>query len=274
MSAAATRHRCGRPERTRTRSATRSCSRWSPARSGAGATSMKTMSETVVDRRESPPLAETPDIYGAYPRLSDDQIATLEEGGARRTVSTGETLVREGERSDYFFVILSGRVAVSTTDDAGNRHVIRVHGPGRFLGELGDLEGQAAFYTAEGEEPGEVLVVPTARARALGAHDPVLSDLILRAYLLRRSLLIREESGFRIIGSCYSPDTARLREFAARNRLPHRWIDLERDKQAERLLQRFGVSPQDAPVVIWGGEVLRNPTNTELAPRGGLPGPA
>ena len=231
------------------------------------------MSEAAVDQRESPPLAETPDIYGAYPRLSDDQIATLEAGGARRAVDTGETLVREGERSDYFFVILSGKVAVTTTDDAGNRHVIRVHGPGRFLGELGDLEGQAAFYTAEVVEPGEVLVVPTERVRALVAHDPVLSDLILRAYLLRRSLLIQEESGFRIIGSCYSPDTARLREFAARNRLPHRWIDLERDKHAERLLQRFGVSPQDTPVVIWGGEVLRNPTNTELARRVGLPVP-
>ncbi len=231
------------------------------------------MSEAAIDQRESPPLAETPDIYGAYPRLSDDQIAALEAGGARRAVGTGEALVREGERSDYFFVILSGKVAVTTTDDAGNRHVIRVHGPGRFLGELGDLEGQAAFYTAEVVEPGEVLVVPTERVRALVAHDPVLSDLILRAYLLRRSLLIQEESGFRIIGSCYSPDTARLREFAARNRLPHRWIDLERDKHAERLLQRFGVSAQDAPVVIWGGEVLRNPTNTELARRVGLPVP-
>ena len=231
------------------------------------------MSEAAIDQRESPPLAETPDIYGAYPRLSDDQIATLEAGDARRAVGTGETLVREGERSDYFFVILSGKVAVTTTGDAGNRHVIRVHGPGRFLGELGDLEGQAAFYTAEVVEPGEVLVVPTERVRALVAHDPVLSDLILRAYLLRRSLLIQEESGFRIIGSCYSPDTARLREFAARNRLPHRWIDLERDKHAERLLQRFGVSAQDAPVVIWGGEVLRNPTNTELARRVGLPVP-
>jgi thioredoxin reductase (NADPH) len=231
------------------------------------------MSKAATNQRASIPLAETPDIYGAYPRLTDDQIATLEAGGARRAVKAGEKLVREGERSDYFFVILSGKVAVTTTDDEGNRHVIRVHGPGRSLGELGDLEGQAAFYTAEVVEPGEVLVVPTERVRALVTHDPVLSDLILRAYLIRRSLLIQEESGFRIIGSCYSPDTARLREFAARNRLPHRWIDLERDKQAERLLQRFGVSPQDTPVVIWGGEVLRNPTNTELARRVGLPVP-
>ncbi|MEE6164590.1 MULTISPECIES: FAD-dependent oxidoreductase [unclassified Mycolicibacterium] len=229
------------------------------------------MSEAAADQRASTSLAETPDIYGAYPRLSGDQIATVEAGGVRRAVGTGETLVREGERSDYFFVILSGKVAVTATDDAGNRHVIRVHGPGRFLGELGDLEGQAAFYTAEVVEPGEVLVVPTERVRDLVAHDPVLSDLFLRAYLLRRSLLIQEGTGFRIIGSCYDPDTLRLREFAARNRLPHRWIDLERDKHAERLLQRFGVSPRDTPVVIWGGEVLRNPTNTELARRVGLP---
>jgi thioredoxin reductase (NADPH) len=231
------------------------------------------MSETVVEQRESPPLVETPDIHGAYPRLSDDQIATLESGGARRAVETGETLVRERERADYFFVILSGKVAVTTTDDAGNRHVIRVHGPRRFLGELGDLEGQAAFYTAEMVEPGEVLVVPTERVRALVTHDPALSDLILRAYLWRRCLLIQEGSGLRIIGSCYSPDTTRLREFCARNRLPHRWFDLERDPQAERLLQRFGVTPQDTPVVIWGGAVLRNPTNTELARRVGLPVP-
>ncbi len=228
------------------------------------------MSESAIDQRASTPLAETPDIYGAYPRLSDDQISTLEAGGARRAVDTGETLVREGERSDYLFVILSGKVAVTTTDEAGNRHVIRVHGPGRFLGELGDLEGQAAFYTAEVVEPGEVLVVATERVRALVAHDPLLSDLILRAYLLRRSLLIQEGTGFRIIGSCYDPDTLRLREFAARNRLPHRWIDLERDENAERLLQRFGVPPQHTPVVIWGGEVLRNPTNTQLARRVGL----
>ncbi|MBJ7385555.1 MAG: FAD-dependent oxidoreductase, partial [Mycolicibacterium sp.] len=172
-----------------------------------------------------------------------------------------------------FSVILAGKVAVSTTDDAGNRRVRRVHGARRFLGELGDLEGQAAFYTAEVVEPGEVLLVPTERVRDLVAHDQALSDLILRAYLWRRSLLIQDGFGFRIIGSCYSPDTVRLREFAARNRLPHRWFDLERDPQAERLLQRFGVTAQETPVVIWGGAVLRNPTNAELARRVGLPVP-
>jgi thioredoxin reductase (NADPH) len=217
---------------------------------------------------------ETPDSYGAYPRLTDHQIATLELGGTRRAVDVGETLIREGTPCDEFFVILSGKVAILVADESGEPQVVRVHGPSRFLGELGTLEGQAAFFTAEVVVAGTVLAVPTRQVLSLVAHDQVLSDLILRAYLIRRCLLIGQGSGFRIIGSCYSPDTARLREFAARNRLPHRWLDLERDANAERLLRRFGITPEETPVVIWrGNAVLRNPTNAELARLVGLPAP-
>ncbi|WP_206490058.1 FAD-dependent oxidoreductase [Rhodococcus sp. KRD162] len=210
---------------------------------------------------------ETTDEHGAFPRLTDDQVAVLEVGGTRRSVRTGEVLIREGAPSNDFFVVLSGKVAVLDEGDRdGERRILRVHGPGRFLGELGLLEGQVAFYTAEAIEDGELLVTPAERVRELVAHDPVLSDLILRAYLLRRHLLIGLGSGFRIIGSCYSPDTLRLREFAMRNRLPHKWIDLERDERAEQLLRSLDIAPEDVPVVIWHGEkVLRNPTNTELA---------
>ncbi|WP_240431024.1 FAD-dependent oxidoreductase [Mycobacterium kyogaense] len=232
------------------------------------------MSETTAAESVSASLSETPDIYGAYPRLSEMQIATLETGGERREVSRGEILVREGAPSENFYVILSGKVAVVSVDPLGEERTIRVHGPRRFLGELGDLEGQAAFYTAEVAEAGEVLVVPAQMVRTLVAEDPALSDLILRAFLTRRTMLIEEGTGFWIIGSCYSPDTTRLREFAARNRLPHRWLDLERDRDAERLLQRFGIAPSDTPVVIWGDEVLRNPPNSELARRVGLPSPS
>jgi thioredoxin reductase (NADPH) len=220
---------------------------------------------------EGPQLVETPDTDGAYPRLSDHQIATLEVGGRRRAVRTGEVLVREGDRSDEFFVILSGMAAITARDETGTSRLIRVHGPRRFLGELADLEGQAAFYTAAMAEDGEVLAVPAKRVRRLVELDQVLSDLILRAYLMRRSLLIEEGAGLRIIGSCYSPDTARLREFVARNRLPHRWLDLERDRNAERLVRQFGISTDETPVVIFGEHVLRNPANKQLARLVGLP---
>jgi thioredoxin reductase (NADPH) len=146
-----------------------------------------------------------------------------------------------------------------------------VHGPGRFLGELNLLTGQTVFLTAEVRQPGEVVVVPAETLRDLVAKDSALGDLILRAYLLRRSMLIGLGAGFRIVGSRYSPDFRRLREFAARNRLPHRWIDLEEDSEAEELLRQLGIKPEETPVVLLNGtEVLRNPTNAELARRLGL----
>ncbi|MGW6330913.1 FAD-dependent oxidoreductase [Nocardia rhamnosiphila] len=238
--------------------------------------STRTSSEDTASVRDIPQVdGETPDELGAFPRLTEDQVATLEAGGARRPVRAGEVLIREGEPSRDFFVILSGKVAIIDEGEGGSeRRILRVHGPGRFLGELGLLEGQVAFFTAEAIEDGEVLVVPAERVRDLVARDPVLSDLILRAYLVRRHLLIGLGSGFRIVGSCYSPDTLRLREFAMRNRLPHRVIDVEQDNRAEQLLRSLDIAPEDTPVVIWQGEkVLRNPSNADLARIVGLPVP-
>jgi thioredoxin reductase (NADPH) len=218
-----------------------------------------------------PAIEETPDRDGAFPRLSEDQIARLSTEGTRRRTSEGETLFREGERDYDFFVVLEGKVAV--VEDDGTP--IAVHGPGRFLGELGLLTGQGAFFTAVVREAGEVLVVPVERVRALVGQDPVLGDLVLRAYLLRREMLIGLGAGLKIVGSRFDPATRRLREFAARNRLPHRWVDLEKDADAETLLRSLDVSPEETPVVIWGGRVLRNPSIDELARTVGLSaGPA
>ncbi|WP_405575426.1 FAD-dependent oxidoreductase [Streptomyces sp. NBC_01167] len=219
-------------------------------------------------------LTETPDQFGAYPKLTREQIEVLKRHGRKRPTSEGAVLFREGEPFGEFLVVLAGLVEVVHDYEGPDERTVAVHGPGRFLGELGLLEGQAAFYSAIVREPGEVLAVPVDRLRAIVGGDPVVGDLILRAYLGRRALLIGLGAGFRILGSCYSPDTRRLREFAARNRLPHRWIDLERDKDAEELLRRFGVRPEETPVVIWKGEVLRNPGNAELARVIGLPAPS
>jgi hypothetical protein len=101
------------------------------------------------------------------------------------------------------------------------RTLLGVQGPGRFLGELDLLTGQASFTTAVVREPGEVLAVPVDRLRQVVSSEPSLSDLLLRACLFRRSMLIGLGSGLRIIGSRHSPASRRLRDFAARNRLPH-----------------------------------------------------
>ena len=216
---------------------------------------------------QSPP--ETPDRDGAFPRLGDGQIEALSRDGERRRTEAGEVLFRQGDRDYDFFVVLAGKVAIRDGDGPAAR-LVAVHGAGRFLGELSLLTGQAAFFTAEVIEPGEVLAVPVERLRERALLDPALGDLILRAYLLRREFLIGLGAGLKIVGSRFSPDARRLREFTARNRLPHRWIDVEEDPEAEALLHRLGVAPDETPVVIWAGQVMRNPSSAELARAIGL----
>nr|BFE61062.1 FAD-dependent oxidoreductase [Dactylosporangium thailandense] len=218
-------------------------------------------------------LLETPDRYGAYPRLDDAQIHALAAEGRRHRTQTAEVLIREGEENYDFFVVLAGKVA-NVDGFGGDERVISVHGPKRFLGELSLFTGQAAFFTSQVREPGEVLRVPVDRLKAVIAQDSNLGDLILKAYLIRRSLLIGRGAGLRIIGSCFSPDNRRLREFAARNRIPYQWVDLEKDQDAETLLRGLDVRPEETPVVICpAGQVLRNPSNAELAHEVGLPAP-
>jgi thioredoxin reductase (NADPH) len=221
-------------------------------------------------RVEPPDLPETPDRLGAFPSLTDDQIAALERVGQRRRVARGDVLYREGEGSDDFQVILEGKVALVEESDGGQR-VIGVHGPRRFLGELGLVAGQTVFVTAIVTEPGEVLVVAAEMLRKIITQDQVLGDLILRAFLQRRSILIGLGVGLRIVGSRFSPDTRRLRDFAMRNRLPHHWIDVESDPAAEAVLRRLGIKPDECPVVLLGSRlVLRNPSSEELARALGL----
>jgi thioredoxin reductase (NADPH) len=218
--------------------------------------------------------AETPDRYGAYPRLSQAQLAALAELGERRAVSPGEVLFAEGDRDCDFFAVLAGLVQLVEGRATPEERVISTHGPGRFIGELGLLTGQPAFYSAVAAHAGEVVAVPAARLRRLVADDAALGDLILRAYLIRRSILISLGVGVRIIGSRYSRDARRLRDFTARNRIPAQWLDVEADPGAEQLLRQLNVPPEETPLVIlYGRLLLRNPGNAELAAAVGLLAP-
>jgi thioredoxin reductase (NADPH) len=118
---------------------------------------------------------------------------------------------------------------------------------------------------------GEVLSIPRERLKEVVTEEPNISDVILKAFLARRSYMVRTGLGLRIIGSRHSADAARLRELAARNRVPHVWIELDEDPEAEALLGRLGAKPSETPVTVWQGEdVLKNPTNLEFARATGL----
>jgi thioredoxin reductase (NADPH) len=218
--------------------------------------------------------AETPDTYGAFPRLDDAQLGALAAFGTERAIRPGEPLFCEGDTNCDFYTVLEGHVASVEGYGTSSERVLAIHGRGRFLGELGLLTGEAAFYSAVPAEPGRVLVVPVDRLRDLVARDPTVGDLVLRAYLIRRSILIGLGVGMRIVGSRYSPDARRLREFAARNRVPAQWLDLESAPEAEALLKLLDVDPSQTPIVIlYGRHVLRKPSNADVAAAIGLPAP-
>jgi thioredoxin reductase (NADPH) len=204
------------------------------------------------------------------PQLREDQLSILERYGQRRKMQVGDILFRAGDTTNDFIVILQGEVQV-VDDFAGEARTIGTFLANRFLGELNMLTGQAMYLTAVVSEAGEVLTVPRERLKEVVTEEPNLSDIILKAFLARRAYMIRTGLGLRIIGSRHSSDTARLREVAVRNRVPHVWIELEEDPEAEALLGRFGAKPSETPVTIWQGEdMLKNPTNAEFARTTGL----
>jgi thioredoxin reductase (NADPH) len=210
------------------------------------------------------------DAEVAFPTLDNAEITAIEAFGSRRSVSVGEYLYREGDASYDFYVVVSGAVVIAVQADGEERIVAR-YGPGGFLGELNMLSGQRVYVSARVVEPGEVIVVPTAALRQVFAAMPKVGDTVLAAFIARRAKLLRDAAtAIRVVGSRFSPDSLRLREFLARNRIPHEFLDADGDVHVERLLREFGVEPLDLPVVIASGSVLRHPTPGELAAYLGL----
>jgi thioredoxin reductase (NADPH) len=202
----------------------------------------------------------------ASPTLREDQIEVLMRYGETRKTEAGQVLSRAGDASNDFIVVLEGALEV-VDDFAGEARIIVIQRAGGFVGELNMLTGQARYVSVVVREGGEVLAIPPERLKEVVTEESNLSDIILKAFLARRSWEMRNGgTGLRLVGSRRSRDAARLREFAARNRLPHVWIELEGDPNAEALLERFGAKPSKTPVAIWQGkDVLKNPTNAELA---------
>jgi len=204
------------------------------------------------------------------PPLDAESLTLLRRYGEERPTTAGQVLFREGDRAYDFIVVLSGAVSV-VDHEAGVERELATLGPGRFVAELNILTGERVFATAVVREAGSVLVVPVDRLQEVITQNQDLSDVIVQVILRRRQWFVQQRAGLRIFGSRTSPDARRLREFAARNRLPHVWVDLDTDPAAGAVLAHQGLGPGDAPVVLMrGGEVLRNPSNGQLARAAGL----
>ena len=171
-------------------------------------------------------------------------------GGILAPVKVGDILFAQGDRNFCFYVILEG--AVEILEHASETpHVVTTHRAGQFTGDIDTLTGRVALVTARVVEAGQVAMLSTTELRKAIDEMPEVGDVIVKAFLTRRRMLV--DAGFvgvTIIGSRFSPASHRLRDFAVRNLVPIRWMDLDSDVQAEEMLRTLGFSAADTPIVI------------------------
>jgi thioredoxin reductase (NADPH) len=211
----------------------------------------------------------------AFPTLELSEIERMRRFGTLRSYKSGDILAQAGKVSEGFTVILSGKVAVARHASSGQGPLIVRHVAGSFLGELAQLAGRPALVDAHAEGPVEALVIPPDRLRALMIAEAELGERIMRALIIRRIGLLEEGSGGPvIIGHSESSDVLRLAGFLRRNGHPHQKLDPENDSEARALIERFHIDPGQLPIVLCpAGQLLRNPSETELARCIGLVGP-
>ncbi|HKC82734.1 MAG TPA: FAD-dependent oxidoreductase [bacterium] len=207
----------------------------------------------------------------AFPTLDEIQIERIRAFGREREIAAGDVLFSPANEAYDFIVVVEGEVEIVRGSGDHEVAIIR-HGPGRFLGELNMLTGQRPMLTARVVTGGRVVGVSPQAFRTMMAAEGELSDFILNAYIARRDVHRGGEASgsMTIIGSRFSPETLHLRSFAARNRLPHRWVDLEEQTDAKVTLAAVGARSQDAPVVITPTRLLLSATPGELASHLGL----
>ena len=210
----------------------------------------------------------------AFPTLDDTQIAELGRctHAAPHLYRDGETLFAVGDRDFKFHVIRSGEVEI--IDYSGDvPRTITVHRKGAFTGDISHLTGNPSVVSGVARGDCEVYEISRDALRQTLNQCPTLSDIILQAFIARRQLLRKSAdfTGLRVIGSRYSADTFRVRDFLAKNRALFTWVDVETDPDVDRLLKQFNVTEADTPVVACSSMLLlRNPSNRELAERIGI----
>jgi thioredoxin reductase (NADPH) len=205
-------------------------------------------------------------IEKIFPKLTPAQIGRIAAHGRTRSVQSGDVLIEQGDTSVPFFVVITGEVEI-VRPFGTNETLITIHGDREFTGEVNMLSGRRSLVRVRASKPGEVIELDHQNLLGLVQTDSELSDILMRAFILRRVELIAAGVGDLIlIGSVHSAGTLRIKEFLMRNGHPYSYIDLERDPDVQNLLDSFQISANEIPVLICRGQVvLRNPGNQEIA---------
>jgi thioredoxin reductase (NADPH) len=205
-------------------------------------------------------------IEKIFPKLTPAQIGRIAAHGRTRSVQPGDVLIEQGDTSVPFFVVITGEVEI-VRPFGTNETLITIHGDGEFTGEVNMLSGRRSLVRARASKPGKVIELDHQDLLGLVQTDAELSDILMRAFILRRVELIAAGVGDLIlIGSVFSAGTLRIKEFLMRNGHPYSYIDLEQDPDVQNLLDSFQIIASDVPVLICRGQVvLRNPGNQQIA---------
>jgi thioredoxin reductase (NADPH) len=225
-------------------------------------------------RISSPVIASSESLN---PTLNDVQIQRIAKHGRKRPIREGEVLIHSGEQTTRIFIVIDGELTVvrardvtavaATSGEVGEPEVVIIFGPGQFNGEVGILSGRRGFAEIHASKAGEVIELERDRLLELVQTDSELSEIMMRAFILRRVEMISHRFGdVVLVGSSHTSETLRIKEFLTRNGHPFTSIDLDQHADVQDVLDRFHVKIADTPVVICRGEsVLRNPTNQEIA---------
>lgn len=207
----------------------------------------------------------------AFPKFDDEQLKQFAKVAACHTYKDGDVLFAAGDLEFKFHVIKSGEIVI-VDRSSGEPLEMLVHEAGEFTGDLANLTGSPANADAIARGKTEVYEVCAEELRRIIGEQPTLSDTILSTFIARwLALQDSDFTGLRVIGSRFSGDTFRIRDFLSKNRVVFTWLDLENDPQVDVLLKEFNIKPEETPIVAYGGDwVLRNPSNVELAKRIGI----
>lgn len=208
----------------------------------------------------------------AHPKLDDRQLAMLEPLGVRRVLRPGEIIYKAGQRDVGLIVVLRGAVEAFEARD-GEQQILGIIGPRKFAGDVSALMGTASVaYVRGGAEESEILEIPAQRLRQALAELPGVSELIVRAFILRRQRLQRDREfvGLRILSEESSQDGRQLDDFLDKNHIPHRLISAQ-SEAGKGLAARLHLAGRDLPALITAnGEALRRPSLREVARVAGL----
>jgi thioredoxin reductase (NADPH) len=199
----------------------------------------------------------------AFPTLTHEQIARIAPLAREREFSDGDNLWEAGDRNRPLYVVLQGEVEILSGVDS----MVTVHRPGAFTGDVDLLSGRAVVVRGRARGDVRALELPGPAVRSIVQTDAELSEIFLRAFMLRRVFLMAQGGrNIVLIGSRHSAGTLALQEFLTRNSQPYGYLDVETDTAVQETLDRFGVTVEDIPVVICRGlRVLRKPTIEDIA---------